>query len=192
MGGNWKKWGWDWWWSGCWEKGCTSQAAIAQIKAGHVRIIAITVQFMFVHHYFKIFVNLLATPWKLPPCSSKLWEVVATWLVVNPIWLSASKTSRRVGLGRNGLVDNDDNNQDLRPVLCLLRARPALSGLFVFFVWVLAKSFFVRDTQSDFWFVCFLLVNFSTLLLPNIMYIRQRQVGETIYNLLIRRYCEKE
>ena len=36
--------------------------AIAQIKAGHVRIIAITVQFMFVHHYFKIFVNLLATP----------------------------------------------------------------------------------------------------------------------------------
>ena len=26
MGGNWKKWGWDWWWSGCWEKGCTSQA----------------------------------------------------------------------------------------------------------------------------------------------------------------------
>ena len=99
MGGNWKKWGWDWWWSGCWEKGCTSQAAIAQIKAGHVRIIAITVQFMFVHHYFKIFVNLLATPWKLPPCSSKLWEVVATWLVVNPIWLSASKTSRRVGIG---------------------------------------------------------------------------------------------
>ena len=36
--------------------------AIAQIKAGHVRIIAIIVQFMFVvHHYFKIFVNLLAT-----------------------------------------------------------------------------------------------------------------------------------
>ena len=97
-----------------------------------------------------------------------------------------------LGLGRNGLVDNDDNNQDLRPVLCLLRAWPVLSALFVFFVWFLAKSLFVRDTQSDFWFVCFLLVNFSTLLLPNIMYIRQRQVGETIYNLLIRRYCEKE
>ena len=60
-----KKWGWDWRWSGCWEKGCTSQAAIAQIKAGHVRIIAIIVQFMFVvHHYFKNFVNLLA--WPLP------------------------------------------------------------------------------------------------------------------------------
>ena len=37
--------------------------AIAQIKAGHVRIIAITVQFMFVvHHYFIIFVTELATP----------------------------------------------------------------------------------------------------------------------------------
>ena len=37
--------------------------AIAQIKAGHVKNTAITVQFMFVvHHYFIIFVTELATP----------------------------------------------------------------------------------------------------------------------------------
>ena len=37
--------------------------AIAQIKAGHVKNTAITVQFMFVvHHYFKS----LSTSWPLP------------------------------------------------------------------------------------------------------------------------------
>ena len=193
MGGNWKKWGWDWWWSGCWEKGCTSQA-------GHCSDQSRPRQNNCYH----------CTVYVCPPLFQNLCQPLGHFLKITALqhencgrswprgWLLIrfdfphQRLQGGLGLGRNGLVDNDDNNQDLRPVLCLLRARPALSGLFVFFVWFLAKSLFVRDTQSGFWFVCFLLVNFSTLLLPNIMYIRQRQVGETIYNLLIRRYCEKE
>ena len=63
MGGNWKSGGGTGGGQVVGKKVAPVKQAIAQIKAGHVRIIAIIVQFMFVvHHYFMIFVNVLATP----------------------------------------------------------------------------------------------------------------------------------